>query len=141
MTNYIAQLLCRRRILGTWKQFDSTLNKRNIVLHSSISSAKMSTSLQVGELPRLVAVTQMTATSDKEANFATVTSLVERAASRGAQMVFLPEACDYIAESKEQSLEMAEPLSGPLMQRYCGLAASAGVWLSLGGLHVKKITK
>ncbi|CAL4184787.1 unnamed protein product [Meganyctiphanes norvegica] len=33
---------------------------------------------------------------------------------------------------------MAEPLSGPLMQRYCGLAASAGVWLSLGGLHVKE---
>ena len=52
-------------------------------------------------------------------------------------MVFLPEACDYIAESKEESVQLAESLYGPLVAKYRKLAASLKVWLSLGGLHVK----
>lgn len=34
-----------------------------------------------------------------------------------------------------QSLAIAEPLDGPLMQRYRQLAASLGLWLSLGGFQ------
>ena len=56
---------------------------------------------------------------------------------RPPQMVFLPEACDYIAESKEESVQLAESLYGPLVAKYRKLAASLKVWLSLGGLHVK----
>lgn len=52
-------------------------------------------------------------------------------------MVFLPEACDYIAESKEASLQLAEPIHGPQVTRYRELAASSSVWLSLGGIHIK----
>lgn len=52
-------------------------------------------------------------------------------------MVFLPEACDYIAGNKVQSVEMAETLDGPLLKQYKNLAKSFGVWLSLGGLHIK----
>lgn len=52
-------------------------------------------------------------------------------------MVFLPEACDYIAETKEASLQLAEPIQGPQVTRYRELAASSSVWLSLGGIHIK----
>ena len=52
-------------------------------------------------------------------------------------MVFLPEACDFIAESKEESVQLAESLYGPLVAKYRKLAASLKVWVSLGGLHVK----
>ncbi|KAK8379460.1 hypothetical protein O3P69_019392 [Scylla paramamosain] len=87
---------------------------------------------------RRVAVTQMTATTDKERNFNICADLVERATQCGAQMVFLPEACDFIAESKEESVQLAESLYGPLVAKYRKLAASLKVWLSLGGLHVKE---
>lgn len=85
-----------------------------------------------------VAVTQMTSVSDKEVNLSTCENLVKKAAAAGAQMVFLPEACDYIAESKEDSINMAESIHGPLVSKYRKLAASLGIWLSLGGLHIKE---
>lgn len=34
-----------------------------------------------------------------------------------------------------QAVQKAEPLDGPLMQRYCQLARETGVWLSLGGFQ------
>jgi hypothetical protein len=53
------------------------------------------------------------------------------------QMVFLPEACDYIADSKEQSLQMLEPLDGNLVSRYRQVAKDNQMWLSVGGFHQK----
>ncbi|KAK3727167.1 hypothetical protein QZH41_015184 [Actinostola sp. cb2023] len=50
-------------------------------------------------------------------------------------MVFLPEAYDYLAESKEQSLAMAQSIDGPRMTDMCQLAQDNNVWLSLGGFH------
>lgn len=52
-------------------------------------------------------------------------------------MVFLPEACDYIAESREKSMEMAEPLDGGIMLKYKKLAKDLSIWISLGGIHQK----
>jgi hypothetical protein len=52
-------------------------------------------------------------------------------------MVFLPEAVDYIAESKQQSIEMAEDLSGTTISKYRDLAKQLGIWLSIGGFHQK----
>jgi deaminated glutathione amidase len=51
------------------------------------------------------------------------------------QMVFLPEAFDYIAENKEATLQLSEPLDGPLMKKYQSLANDLGIWISLGGFH------
>ncbi|KAK3893426.1 hypothetical protein Pcinc_002750 [Petrolisthes cinctipes] len=80
----------------------------------------------------------MTSTGDKEKNFETCAKLVSEAAHFGAKMVFLPEGCDYIAESKEESVSEAESLSGSLVGRYQELARMHGVWLSLGGIHIKE---
>lgn len=79
----------------------------------------------------------MTSTSDKEANFAVCQSLIKRAKARGVQMLFFPEACDYIAESKPQSVEMAETLDGDTMSRFCQAAQEHRLWLSVGGFHQK----
>lgn len=85
----------------------------------------------------LVAVCQVTSTSDKEANFETCSQLVHKAHERGAKVVFLPEAVDFIAEKKAQTYELAEPLDGPIVTKYKELAKKLSVWLSLGGVHVK----
>ena len=82
-----------------------------------------------------VAALQVTCTDDKAANLALCSSLVEEAASGGARVIFLPEAFDYIAGSRQQTLSLAEPRDGPTVAAYRALAARLGVWLSLGGLH------
>ncbi|KAK8781016.1 hypothetical protein V5799_017646 [Amblyomma americanum] len=85
----------------------------------------------------LIAVCQVTSSSDKAANFETCSGLIHKAQTRGAMMVFLPEAVDFIAEKKAQAYELAEPLDGPIVTKYKELAKKLGVWLSLGSVHVK----
>lgn len=53
------------------------------------------------------------------------------------QVIFLPEACDYIAGNKTQTVEMAESINGPTVEAYKELAKQFKVWLSLGGIHIK----
>merc|ERR1740128_538657 len=85
----------------------------------------------------IIAVAQMTATSDKAINFQTVKKLIEEASRSNVKMIFLPEACDYITESHSQSLELAENLDGPLISDYKQLAQTYNIWISLGGFHNK----
>ncbi|XP_072774556.1 deaminated glutathione amidase isoform X3 [Taeniopygia guttata] len=83
----------------------------------------------------LVAVAQVTCTADKEHNWRQCSALVRRAAAAGARLVFLPEAFDFIGDSAQHSLALAEPLHGDTVRRYRRLARECDVWLSLGGFH------
>jgi len=83
----------------------------------------------------VVAVVQMTSTPDKKATFDQLSALVTRAKSRGALMTFVPECADYVSESREQAVALAEPLDGPTVCRYQELARSLKMWLSVGGYH------
>lgn len=56
-------------------------------------------------------------------------------------MIFLPEAADYIGESKSQSIELAETLEGETISKYRELAQRESVWLSVGGFHQKVALK
>jgi len=53
------------------------------------------------------------------------------------QMVFLPEACDFIGEKRSQFVENAEPLNGETVHSFCQMAKGYKVWLSLGGILEK----
>merc|ERR1712137_539114 len=79
----------------------------------------------------------MTATSDKNSNLQTIEKLIREASRNNAKMIFLPEACDYIAESHSQLLELAEDLKGPLIANYGQLARTYNIWISIGGFHNK----
>jgi len=52
-------------------------------------------------------------------------------------MVFVPEAADYVSESRTQAVELAEPIDGHTVGQYKALAHRLGVWLSVGGFHEK----
>uniref|UniRef100_A0A6B2LCE4 CN hydrolase domain-containing protein n=1 Tax=Arcella intermedia TaxID=1963864 RepID=A0A6B2LCE4_9EUKA len=82
-----------------------------------------------------VGVVQLTATNDIESNWRKCQAFVEEAKAQGAQMVFLPENFDYVAPNREEALRLAQPLDGPLIQRYRELCRREGVWASLGGFH------
>ncbi|XP_037300680.1 nitrilase and fragile histidine triad fusion protein NitFhit [Manduca sexta] len=85
-----------------------------------------------------IAVCQMTSVGDKVANLDVVTKLVSDAAKDNVQMIFFPEACDYICDNKKDIVNFAEPLlGGNTMGKYRQLAAEHNVWLSMGGVHEK----
>lgn len=83
----------------------------------------------------LVAIAQMRSTNDKASNLHQVEKLIKQAKEQSAKFVFLPECCDFVGEHREQTLELSEPLTGPLMQHYQMLAKEHNLWLSLGGIH------
>jgi hypothetical protein len=56
------------------------------------------------------------------------------------QMIFLPEAFDYIAENQEDTVALSEGLDGPIVTRYKAVAAQYKVWLFLGGLHERLVS-
>ncbi|KAL7292399.1 deaminated glutathione amidase [Trichogramma pretiosum] len=92
--------------------------------------------LRMSNMPNpLVAVCQMTSTSNKDKNFEAVSHLVAEAKRRNACIAFLPEACDYLADNKADAVSMAEPLDGITIKRYKELALKEDMWLSLGGVH------
>ncbi|XP_017135671.1 nitrilase and fragile histidine triad fusion protein NitFhit [Drosophila miranda] len=82
-----------------------------------------------------VAVGQMRSTNDKVWNLNQVKELIKKAKSENAQMLFLPECCDFVGESRTQTIELAERLDGKLVAEYKELARCHQIWLSLGGIH------
>ncbi|MED6184965.1 Deaminated glutathione amidase, chloroplastic/cytosolic [Stylosanthes scabra] len=82
-----------------------------------------------------VAAAQMTSINDLASNFATCSRLVKEAASAGAKLLCFPEAFSYVGAKDGDSVSIAEPLHGPLMQKYCSLARESSIWLSLGGFQ------
>ncbi|KAF2295869.1 hypothetical protein GH714_034790 [Hevea brasiliensis] len=82
-----------------------------------------------------VAAAQMTSINDLAANFATCSRLTKEAAAAGAKLLCLPESFSFIGAKDGDSVKVAEPLDGPIMQQYCSLARESGIWLSLGGFQ------
>eukprot|EP00257_Ricinus_communis_P019404 XP_015578389.1 nitrilase-like protein 2 [Ricinus communis] len=82
-----------------------------------------------------VAAAQMTSINDVAANFATCSRLVKEAAAAGAKLLCLPESFSFIGARDGDSIKIAEPLDGPIMQQYCSLARESDIWLSLGGFQ------
>lgn len=95
---------------------------------------------RIATMSPVVGVCQMCVNNNKDENFSQAKYLVEECKKQGASMAFLPEACDYIAGNFEESLLLADlPYNqengGKLLKKYCNLAKTFGIWLSLGGLH------
>lgn len=53
------------------------------------------------------------------------------------QLVMLPECCDYLALSRERTVQMGHDESGAFLTQYKKLTKELSVWLSLGGWHRK----
>ncbi|XP_044462727.1 deaminated glutathione amidase, chloroplastic/cytosolic [Mangifera indica] len=111
----------------------SRLNSFSVQLRAGNPDSAMSSSAKSVR----VAVAQMTSINDLAANFATCTRLVKEAVSAGAKLLCFPENFSYVAAKDGDSLKVAEPLDGPIMQQYCSLARESNIWLSLGGFQEK----
>ncbi|XP_002740322.2 deaminated glutathione amidase-like [Saccoglossus kowalevskii] len=88
-----------------------------------------------------IAVCQLNCRSDKNDNLKTCSDLIAEAKLKGAKMAFLPEGFDYIADSRQKSIDMAEPIDGHVITTMKSLAKQHNMWLSLGGMHHKDVSQ
>ena len=83
-----------------------------------------------------VAVAQFAPTADEAANLAAMTTLVETAAARGAQVVVFPEYSSYFVDPFDSSLiDHAQALDGPFTAALIALASRFGIHIVAGLLE------
>lgn len=82
----------------------------------------------------LAAAVQLRSDSDVERCWTQFDRLVRRAASYGASFVCTPEASNYLGPH-DRKVQIAEPLDGPTVSRYAGLAAELGITLLVGSVN------
>lgn len=80
-----------------------------------------------------VGLVQMNTRSDQEKNLAEIERLVGEAAERGARFVMLPEYSLYLGPSAGYQ-ESAEPIPGPLTERFANLARRSNIYLHAGSM-------
>lgn len=78
-----------------------------------------------------IAAVQLNSTPDMDHNLARARTLIGEAASRGAQLIALPEHFAYLGP-EDQKPPSAQPLDGPLVSDFRDLAGKLGVFLLLG---------
>ncbi|XP_048343080.1 deaminated glutathione amidase isoform X2 [Sphaerodactylus townsendi] len=118
-----------------WQQFWQIKSRTPGLKLSAAPCGFKAMSADARPLKPLIAVCQTTSIPNKDHNMECCSRLIREAAQRGACIVFLPEAFDFIGSNTEETLSLAEPLEGDHVQHYAGLARDCGVWLSLGGFH------
>jgi predicted amidohydrolase len=79
----------------------------------------------------LVAAIQLNSTADMDRNLALAKDLIQEAAHYGASLVALPEHFAYLGPEVEKP-PSAQPLDGPLVKEFQGLARNLGIFLLLG---------
>ncbi|KNC50516.1 nitrilase [Thecamonas trahens ATCC 50062] len=84
-----------------------------------------------------VAAAQMCSTGKVAENMAAIRRLVARAVEAGASMLFLPECALFIGSSAAETKAAAVAIDGAEVAELATVAADAGLWLSVGGVHTR----
>ncbi len=80
-----------------------------------------------------VAVCQLNARDDRAANLAVARSLLERAATAGADLAVLPEFTDYLGPAA--GMPKPEPVDGQYAQFFADAARELSMWVHAGSFH------
>lgn len=81
---------------------------------------------------RIVALAQLNQGTNIDKNFSKIAGMASEAASHGAQMLCLPENCNFFGP---RVFSAAQPIPGPYISLYQQLAKTHGMWISVGGFQ------
>ncbi len=84
----------------------------------------------------LAAAVQLTCTSDEARNWDTARDLIGRAARYGASLAVTPENTNFLGPHTEK-IRRAEPIDGPTIGRFAGLARKHRMHLLVGSFNEK----
>jgi len=84
---------------------------------------------------KYIGLGQLTSTTDLQKNFENCSLLADKASKHGVDLLCFPECFAYLGEPGGAIFKIAEPLDGPLFNRYRSLAKEKGIWISYGGFH------
>lgn len=86
-----------------------------------------------------IALLQMTAGIDRDANAAVLVKAIEQAAAGGAAMLFTPEMSGLIDRDRERAAaSIATEDADPVLRSVSEAAARVGIWVHLGSLAVRR---
>jgi predicted amidohydrolase len=88
-----------------------------------------------GLVKTLVAVAQMTSTSDKAKNLSICEQIIKKAAARDVKLLTLPENCAFFGHGQQEVLAQAESIEGPTVREFRRLAKKYEIYLSIGGIQ------
>ncbi|AZU62545.1 carbon-nitrogen hydrolase family protein [Neobacillus mesonae] len=80
-----------------------------------------------------IAVVQQNSHEDKKANISKALHFIDEAASKGANLVVLPEYVDYMGDDT-QKLRIAETIPGPTSEAFSKKAKEHGIYLNCGSM-------
>src|ERR1017187_7033365 len=80
-----------------------------------------------------VALVQLDAASDPEANVREAVRLADQAAAEGARLIALPEYLQYRG-SDDGYRSSAQPIPGPFSNAFAAVARARSVWILVGSL-------
>ncbi|KAF8397597.1 hypothetical protein HHK36_016517 [Tetracentron sinense] len=101
-----------------------TPNNTSIVFRlRSVPSRAFACECSTANTVRVAGGGQMTSINDLAANCNTCSRLAKEASTAGAKLLCLAENLSYVGAKHGESLKIAEPLDGPVMQGYCSLAS------------------
>ncbi|KAJ1768531.1 Carbon-nitrogen hydrolase [Coemansia sp. RSA 487] len=113
----------------------SPFDDNPLIVQGGFSAMMASPLSRLGLAPArsaIAAVAQFCAQGDIRKNMQTCVDLIGGAARRGAQMVFLPEASDFIADSRDLTSQLAQSVDGEFMKEIQQAAKDNGIWVSIG---------
>ena len=86
-----------------------------------------------------IGLVQMTSTDNVTTNYTTCVRLAQKAAAQNVQLLSFPECFHFIGGGTTglKSVDIAETLEGPTIQKYQDLARATNLTLSLGGFQEK----
>ncbi|NCG21766.1 MAG: carbon-nitrogen hydrolase family protein [Rhodobacterales bacterium] len=82
----------------------------------------------------LAAVVQLNCTSNSEKNWSSAEALIRRAAQSGATLVATPENSNFLGPHHDK-VRLAEPITGPTVQRFADLARELDITLVVGSVN------
>lgn len=81
-----------------------------------------------------IALAQLTSTDDRERNLKIAVEFIQKASGEKADLIAFPENFSFLGKN-DQCLDVAEPVPGPLVEKFQGIAREQSISILMGSMY------